>query len=314
MSEQTEPAGPLLSLDPKQQGEFQERVRKIRKRNRKVRGGEIGPGVLYIGHIPHLLHEPQLREYFGQFGTVTRLRLSRSKKTGNSKGYAFIEFECEEVAKIVATEKQQRKMTKRMLTKESNLRKRLAEKGIDYDFPGFAAHIKKTEDANITVNSDAPTPVCTPSILERRKSTHLEAPEDSDDEIIVKLPQVKSASKKKSKLSKSAQEEPPEDSDDEIVVNVPEVKTPPKKPKFRKSARVEARGDGEGEIVVRAPKMKTPAKKSKLGKSPHVAKPEDSDGEIVVKVPEVKTTSKKKSKLSKVDKRMKIRKLKLQTN
>jgi nucleolar protein 15 len=43
-----------------------------------------------------------MRAYFTQFGTVTRLRLSRNKKTGHSKHYAFIEFSDEEVAKIVA--------------------------------------------------------------------------------------------------------------------------------------------------------------------------------------------------------------------
>jgi nucleolar protein 15 len=43
-----------------------------------------------------------MRGFFSQFGTVVRLRLSRSKKTGRSKHYAFIEFESKEVAKIVA--------------------------------------------------------------------------------------------------------------------------------------------------------------------------------------------------------------------
>ena len=33
---------------------------------------------------------------------VLRVRLSRSSKTGNSKGYAFVEFADEDVAKIVA--------------------------------------------------------------------------------------------------------------------------------------------------------------------------------------------------------------------
>jgi len=37
-------------------------------------------GVLYLGHIPHGFYEDQLRSYFSQFGTVTRLRLSRNKK------------------------------------------------------------------------------------------------------------------------------------------------------------------------------------------------------------------------------------------
>lgn len=43
-----------------------------------------------------------MKGYFSQFGDITRLRLSRNKKTGKSKHYAFIEFESEEVAEIVA--------------------------------------------------------------------------------------------------------------------------------------------------------------------------------------------------------------------
>jgi nucleolar protein 15 len=43
-----------------------------------------------------------MRAYFSQFGTITQLRLSRNKKSGASKHYAFIEFKSAEVAKIVA--------------------------------------------------------------------------------------------------------------------------------------------------------------------------------------------------------------------
>ncbi|KAK9429833.1 hypothetical protein V1505DRAFT_373131 [Lipomyces doorenjongii] len=60
------------------------------------------PGVLYIGRIPHGFYESQMRGYFSQFGDILRLRLSRNKKTGASKHYAFIEFASSEVAQIVA--------------------------------------------------------------------------------------------------------------------------------------------------------------------------------------------------------------------
>merc|ERR1712113_425469 len=46
--------------------------------------------------------EPQMRQFFSQFGKITRLRLSRSKKNAQPKGFAFIEFEELSVAKIVA--------------------------------------------------------------------------------------------------------------------------------------------------------------------------------------------------------------------
>ncbi|XP_061648915.1 MKI67 FHA domain-interacting nucleolar phosphoprotein [Phyllopteryx taeniolatus] len=93
------PTKSLLSLNPEQECEFKKKVQQVKKSNK---GNRLTPGVIYVGHLPLGLFEPHLKAYFEQFGTVLRLRLSRSKKTGGSKGYAFVEFECDEVAKIVA--------------------------------------------------------------------------------------------------------------------------------------------------------------------------------------------------------------------
>lgn len=41
---------------------------------------KLTPGVIYVGHLPPALYETQIKAYFSQFGTVTRFRLSRSKK------------------------------------------------------------------------------------------------------------------------------------------------------------------------------------------------------------------------------------------
>ncbi|KAJ3118396.1 hypothetical protein HDU96_001914 [Phlyctochytrium bullatum] len=63
---------------------------------------KIKPGYVYLGRVPHGFNEKEMRSYFTQFGKVLRLKLSRNKKTGKPKHYAFIEFENEDVAKIVA--------------------------------------------------------------------------------------------------------------------------------------------------------------------------------------------------------------------
>ncbi len=69
----------------------------------EIRASKDGQSnVLYIGHLPHGFFEKQMKEFFGQFGTVTNIRLSRSKKTAKSKGYAFLQFQSVEVARIAA--------------------------------------------------------------------------------------------------------------------------------------------------------------------------------------------------------------------
>jgi RNA recognition motif-containing protein len=69
------------------------------KRNKLV---TIQPGLIRLSGLPYGFFERELFSYFSQFGVVTRLKLIRSKKTGGSRGYAYIEFEDEDVARIAA--------------------------------------------------------------------------------------------------------------------------------------------------------------------------------------------------------------------
>ncbi|XP_036905731.1 MKI67 FHA domain-interacting nucleolar phosphoprotein isoform X1 [Sturnira hondurensis] len=264
------PAKPLLSLNPQEEAKFHKEVAQVRRRATKQQKQEkekLNPGVIYVGHLPPALYETQIRAYFSQFGTVTRFRLSRSKKTGNSKGYAFVEFESEDVAKIVAetmnnylfgerllkchfmppekvheelfrewhipfkkpsypavkrynqnrTLLQKLRMEERFKKKEKLLRKKLAKKGIDYNFPSLILHKKgkssvpdtdlwkstnsqvlprkKEKKVSVTPNthkktasSQDPTPVCTPTFLEKRKSEVAEMNDNEDNEIVFKQP------------------------------------------------------------------------------------------------------------------------------
>jgi nucleolar protein 15 len=59
-------------------------------------------GIVYVGHVPHGFYEGQLRSYLSQFGALRHVYLSRSRRTGKSRGYAFVQFEDALVARIAA--------------------------------------------------------------------------------------------------------------------------------------------------------------------------------------------------------------------
>lgn len=88
-----------IALAEKRREEFKEKIL-ARKAKMEARGTQRG--VILLSHIPLGFYEPQMFEYFSQFGKVTRLKLVRSRKTGRSRHFAFIEFQFEEVARIAA--------------------------------------------------------------------------------------------------------------------------------------------------------------------------------------------------------------------
>ncbi|XP_044762574.1 MKI67 FHA domain-interacting nucleolar phosphoprotein-like [Coccinella septempunctata] len=75
---------------------------RISRRRRNVEALASTRGLIYVGHIPHGFYEEEMKEYFSQFGRVTNVKVCRSKISGKSKGYGFIEFSTPEVANIAA--------------------------------------------------------------------------------------------------------------------------------------------------------------------------------------------------------------------
>ena len=74
-------ASSLLSLDVGLSDRDSKRREKKKKRKvRKVDDSPLRRGVIYIGHLPHGFYETQLKGYFSQFGKVTKVHVSRSKK------------------------------------------------------------------------------------------------------------------------------------------------------------------------------------------------------------------------------------------
>jgi len=58
--------------------------------------------IVFLKSVPDGFYEDQMRDYFTQFGTVRNVRLWRSKKTGKSKGIAWVEFVDMNAASIAA--------------------------------------------------------------------------------------------------------------------------------------------------------------------------------------------------------------------
>lgn len=56
-----------------------------------------------------------MTQYFKQFGVVTNARVIRSKRTGASKGFAFVEFKEPAVGQIVAETMNNYLMGKRLI-------------------------------------------------------------------------------------------------------------------------------------------------------------------------------------------------------
>ena len=76
------------------------KAKKLLKSGGKLTKSVKKPAILHVRQLPRVLDEQDLRDYFTQFGSIKRVKLGRSNKTGNSKGYCFIEFHEEKMAKI----------------------------------------------------------------------------------------------------------------------------------------------------------------------------------------------------------------------
>jgi len=147
-----------------------------RKRTRKPNNRFLANrGIVVLKNIPHGFYEKQMMSYFSQFGTVTNLKLNRSRHTGASKGTAFIEFQYEDVAKIVAETMNNylmfnRIMKCKLLPKETNGFRLFLNKIDPHNVPGIIA--KKRERA--LMNDDTPKPEHLVRKKEARKKKYLD--------------------------------------------------------------------------------------------------------------------------------------------
>jgi RNA recognition motif-containing protein len=57
---------------------------------------------LYVGNMSFNTTEAQLRDAFGQFGSVTDVYIASDRMTGRPRGFAFVTFSTEEESKLAA--------------------------------------------------------------------------------------------------------------------------------------------------------------------------------------------------------------------
>lgn len=51
---------------------------------------------IYVGNLPFTASETEIRELFGQYGTVHSLNLITDRETGRPRGFGFVEMDDQE--------------------------------------------------------------------------------------------------------------------------------------------------------------------------------------------------------------------------
>merc|ERR1719398_442781 len=226
------------------------------------------PGVIYIGHVPHGFYETQLKKYFSQFGKVLQIKLSRSNKTGKSKGYAFVKFKYAAVAKTVATTCHNYLFFDKLLKCEY--------RKLDDVHPNTFFSYKWKANTKPKRIHNAP-----------RSATKLKALTD------------RSKQKQKKKLEKLKELGVDLQLKDIVTTKVPitiETETPSKKKKRVQTPDVKDAKNKENTDLVKT-ETETPSKKSKKGKTPDV-KGKTPDVKEAKKTDSPQTASSKKSSKS----------------
>lgn len=57
---------------------------------------------LYVGNMSFKTTEADLRDAFGQFGSLTDVYIANDRETGRPRGFAFVTFSTEEESKLAA--------------------------------------------------------------------------------------------------------------------------------------------------------------------------------------------------------------------
>ncbi|MBC8423251.1 RNA-binding protein [bacterium] len=63
--------------------------------------GEKTVKKLYVGNLPFTATEDEIKELFGQHGTVNSVALIMDRETGRPRGFGFVEMDDDAVANVI---------------------------------------------------------------------------------------------------------------------------------------------------------------------------------------------------------------------
>ncbi len=73
------------------------------------------PKRIYVGNLPFSATEDEVREAFGEFGTVNNVSLITDRETGRPRGFGFVEMEVDDDADAAISALHQSQMGGRSL-------------------------------------------------------------------------------------------------------------------------------------------------------------------------------------------------------
>ena len=83
---------------------------------RKLRKSSLMNSKLYVGNMSFKTTEADLRNAFGQFGSVTDVYIANDRETGRPRGFAFVTFSTDTEAKLAVEKMNGVDMDGRQLT------------------------------------------------------------------------------------------------------------------------------------------------------------------------------------------------------
>ncbi|TGO46392.1 hypothetical protein BCON_0328g00080 [Botryotinia convoluta] len=267
------------------------------------------PGVVYIGRIPHGFYEAEMRAYFSQFGDILKIRLSRNRRTGASKHYAWIQFASRGVAEIVA-----KTMDNYLLFNHILKVKLVPDEQLPEDlFKGANRRFKKVPWNKIEgrrLEQGAGEEQWEKRIEKAEKKREIAAEKLKQIGYEFEAPKIKPAkgvSKKPVKEIENGEDELAGDGDVVMAIEAaPAVEEPVKAKKVKKTKVVEETPTAtitteETTITTEAAPVEKPKKGKKAAKAKAVEAPVEPEAEIEVEAPVGRKTRSKKAAVKVVE-------------